>query len=178
MSFVDYTDSAFPSEDEYLQDGYDADESDSPKDFDPSFDEDKVSDNDGDIDEYANFSTDYENYQDDQSRWNGIQNSRKYIIVKKTAKCKVEGENQEKTAKEDISARSTGFEKQDKPKPPPRSSRRSKSKSVVPFEPAVEIPQEGEIHFDARGDLWYSHKKGDVYLSGKINKGPYPMKTC
>ena len=178
--------SAFHSEDEYQQDSYyaddsdslkdfdhsyDAEYSDSLKDFDHSYDEDQISDHREDIDEYANFSTDYGKYQYDQVRWNGIPNPRKYTIVKKKAKGKREGENQEKETKEDKSARSTRRKKQDKPNPHPSSSKRSKRSSTVPLEQAVEIPKGGQINFDARGGLWYSHKVGDVYLSGK-SKGP------
>ena len=190
MSLIDYTSSAFYSEDDDQQDGYDAEYSDSLKDFDHSYDpeysdslkdfdhshdDDQISEHREDIDEYASFLTDYEKYQYDQVRWHGIPNSRKYDIVKKDtvkrkAKGKTERKNQEKKSKEDTSARSTGRKKHGKPKPHPRSSKRSKSKSAVPLEQAVEIPKGGQINFDASGGLWYSHKIGDVYLSGKSKR--------
>ena len=38
---------------------------------------------------------------------------------------------------------------------------------------------EGEgIHFDIGGDLWYTHKKKDIYISGKQEEDFILMKLC
>ena len=161
MSLIDYRDLAFSFEDDYQLDGYNAAESDSYEELDFDYDEDDVLSHYEDADEYAVISTDYEKYQLDQKRWDGIANPRKYLTVKEKAKGKAKREDQEEISKEDTSACSTGIEKSDE---------EPNNKPVVPSEQAVTIPKGGEIHFDARGNLWYSHKKGCVYLSGKNEK--------
>lgn len=163
---------------------------DEDQDADQDEDQDEDEDQDADDDEYASFFTDYERYQYDQLKWNGIQNPRKYTIAKK----KEESGDQKK-------ARATKPEKQDKPEALPKyrrngkskiekskkqdrpkallkSRRKGKSKIEAPAEPAVEIPKEGEIHFDNRGNLWYSYKKNEIYVSGKHGEDHVFRESC
>lgn len=162
MSTVTYGDFVFSSEDEdqHASAGFGPEEDDSDQasvhmsdedeDEDESENENENSSNIIDVDEYASFNTDLEKYQYDQLKWNGAQNLRKYKIVKN----------------------------QKKPKAPPKSKRKSKSKREAPLEPGVEIPKEGEIHFDTRGNLWYSYKKDEIYISGKDGEGLVFRKAC
>ena len=122
--------------------GFGPEEDDSDKASVHTSDEEENSSHNTDIDEYASFNTDLEKYQYDQVRWNGVQNLRKYKIAKKP----------------------------DKPKAVHNSKRKRKSKTEGPLDPAAGIPKEGKIHFDTRGNLWYSYKKDNVYISGKDRK--------
>ena len=103
---------------------------------------------DNDIDEYASFDTDLEKHQYDQLRWNGISNSRKYVIKQKSKKTK------------------TTSSKEDKPAKQPQGQQ------------AVDLPKEGEIYFDTAGNLWYTHKNNDIYVSGKHRNDHMFQKVC
>ena len=151
MSPIDYTDFTF-SDDEHEQnpDSPDEDHLLQNSEHNTDEDEDEVPDHDTDIDEYASFYTDSERYRFDQLRWNGIPNSRKHIIGKK-----------EKEVKPAPDARQSKLEA------PPKASRKRRGKKQDPLDDAVKIAREGEIHFDNKGALWYSHKHNNVYLSGK-----------
>ncbi len=92
--FIDYTDFTF-SEDEHQQNHDSIDEDSSVENFQHNTDkdEDEVSDHETDIYKYASFFTDYERYQFDQARWNGIPNSRKHTIGKKEKEVKSAPDN-------------------------------------------------------------------------------------
>ena len=165
MPLITYDDFSFLSEDQCDQDEKNFQEGDPANDLDSNFEEDEVSDHRTNIDEYASFFTDYEKYQYDQLRWNGVPNTRKYTIVKKKRKGRGDEESQEKNFEVDESG------KQDKPKALPKPKKRAMKKTDVPLDQVVNIPKEGEIHFDARGNLWVSHNNKNIYVSGKQTEG-------
>ena len=162
MSLINYADFAFSSEDEHHQDEHHPDEDDL---FETDCDDGEISDHGPDSDEYASFFTDYEKFQFDQLRWHGIPNTRKYNIVRKKGKGKGEGE-QEGKGKERRA-------KEDKPKAGPKPRR---GKSVVSSVQGV--PEEEGIHFDIAGDLWFTHKKEEIHISGKQEEGLILMELC
>ena len=135
--FIDYTDFTF-SEDVHQQDHDSLDEDNSIQNFQHNTDEDEdeVSDHETDIYKYASFFTEYERYQFDQLRWNGIPNSRKHIIGKK-----------EKEVKPAPNAPQSKLEAR------PKASGKRRSKKQEPRDDAVKIARGGEIHFDNKGAL-------------------------
>ena len=172
MPLIDYDDFSFMSEDQCDQDEKDFQEDDSENDLDSNSEEDEVPKPRTDIDEYASFFTDYEKYQYDQLRWNGIPNTRKYTIAKKKRNGKGEGESQKKRPKVGESG------KQNKSKTLPKPRKRGNNKTDVPLDQAVDIPEEGEIHFDARGNLWISYSKKNIYIAGKRSEGLMSVKAA
>ncbi len=144
--FIDYTDFTFP-EDEHQQNHDSLDEDSSVQNFQHNTDEDEdeVSDHETDIYKYTSFFTDHERYQFDQARWNGIPNSRKHTIAKKEEKVE--------------SVSDFNFAKQSKLEARPKASREGRSKKQEPVDDAVKTAREGEIHFDNKGAIWYSHKR-------------------
>ena len=163
MSLVDYNDYAFSSEDEYHEDGDDIDDGDGD-------DESQISDQSIDTDEYTIFSTDFEKYRFDQARWIGISNSRQHTQTKKKIKPEDSAEDHPKVRVkvEDESGRDAKPKKQRKTKALPRRSAKGNGKKESLSEPAVKIPNDGEIHFDVRGGLWYSHQNGTLCVSGML----------
>ena len=135
-------------------------------------DEGDDSNSNPDIDEYDSFNTDLEKYQYDQAKWDGMQNVRKYHIVKK--KNKAEGTKQTKAKNKDKPQQDTEHTtkraKQGKPKALPKSKGKRKSKAEAPLAPAADNQIDGEIHFDARENLWYSYKKDGIYISGQYRE--------
>lgn len=167
MPLIDYDNFSFLSEDQCDQDKKNFHEDDPANDLDSNFEEDEVTDHRTDFDEYASFFTDYEKYQYDQLRWNGISNTRKYTIVKDKRKGRGEGESQKKVSNSEVDKSA----KQDKPKALPKPKKRGMKKTDVPLDQVMDVPKEGEIHFDARGNLWISYNKRNIYVSGKQTEG-------
>lgn len=174
MSRIGYKDFVYSSEEEYKQMNKKTrsqhsmlnNEDDLFRSSDHGSDDGSHSDDSLDHDEYANFATDLEKYRYDQARWQGIGNVRKYHIAKKKDK----GEHQSKR-KDDGNEKAklaTKPSNQDSPNTLPESRKKEKRDVEVPTqEPTVQIPKEGEIHFDSRGDMWYSYQKDGIYISGK-----------
>lgn len=132
----------------------------------------EVNDSNDDIDEYASFKTDLEKYQYDQGRWSGIPNPRKYVIAQKSRKRKA------KNPKEDQPGTSAKPAKRNKPAKPRKPAKPSKPEAVPKFTQAVDLPKEGEIHFDTEERLWYTYKNVDVYVTGKHENGHVFQKVC
>lgn len=138
-----------------------ADEEHSLRGFEEESEEGESLDDSTDIDEYASFFTDYEKYQFDQARWGGTSNTRKSHIAKKQRKDNEEVQDQENSAQTDTSKDQDGSKTLSKPR------RRGKNQPDVPSdETEIVIIEEG-IHFDASGNLWYTHWIGSLFLCGK-----------
>lgn len=115
------------------------------------------SDEVADFDEYAAFETDLEKHGHDLEKWNGIQNTRKYVTKKKNG-----GEDQRKRKRngDEEAKRTTKSRRLGQPNSLAQSSENEKHEEEAPTqEPTVQVPKEGEIHFDMIGNMWYSDQK-------------------
>lgn len=162
MSSFDYNEFAFSSDDENLQIDYENDEDDLVEDPNHHSNKDEPEHHLTEIDEYAIFETDEEKYRHDQQQWNGMPNPRKYTIRSKPAKGKGEAGSQ----------RQAENKKKDKAQDVKPRKKRTSKKEASPDE-SVAIPEEGEISFDGIGNLWYTHKKDNIFLSGNQTRRPY-----
>lgn len=166
MSVINYDDYAYSSEEDDEQTVEEKRIGTSAADQDDGFDgasyhtsdEDEDSSHGTDFDEYASFYTDYEKYQYDSVRWKDTPNFRKYKITKKA---KGEAQKQKETKTKE-----------------PKTMRKGKSEVAAPSEQTVENPKQGDIHFDIRGALWYTHKKMGIYVSGEHRVGHVSRKVC
>lgn len=116
-----------------------------------------------DWDEYADFETDQEKHDYDQSKWTGIQNTRTYqkkVQRGTTRKPKANGQVKAKRV-----AKAESQKKQ----------RKRKENALTTQKPIVQTPKDREIYFDITGALWYSYLKDGIYISGKY-KGPHAQR--
>lgn len=131
------------------------------RDFDEESDESESLNHSIDIDEYASFSTDYEKYQYDLLRWGGTSNTGNHHIAKKLRKDEGEVQDHANSAKVDNS------KDQDGSKALSRSRRKGKKQPDVVCDESEDVIIEEGIYFDDKGDLWYTHWIGSLFLSGK-----------
>ena len=129
-----------------------------------------------DFDEYALFNNDAEKLRYDKKKWNGIQNTRKYVSKKKK-----EGEDQRKRKYdgEEEAKRPAKSRKVGQLNSLAQSSESGEDEEEAPTqEPTVPIPEEEKIDFDMLGNMWYSYHKDGIFLSGKYREDSKLKNIC
>ena len=149
-------------------DDFDGDEEDVVMGSYHTSDEDDCSDDGSDVNEYAKYTTDLKKYQYDQRKWNGIEHSRKYTIDPRHAE---ERRMKAKVQKEEKARMIIKPGEQGKSEALSEAKREGRHKGNAPVATAAEVPADGEIHFDTLENLWYTHQKGGIAVSGTWTGG-------
>ena len=132
-------------------------------------------DDDSDVDEYAGYHTDLEKYQYDQLRWKGIEHSRSYTIDPKHNEKR---RMQAKARKEEKAGMIMKPEEQGKSKARSKAKRKGNKKVKSPVATAADVLADGEIHFDALDNLWYTYHKGGIPVSGEWTDAFVLVRSC
>ena len=169
MSLITLDDFEFSSGDERQNEEYSVGDDESAQGSNNASDEHELQDQQGtDGDEYASCITDFERYLYDQQRWGAITNTRKYTSTIRQRKSIGGDESQKNKAKQD----NRKMQDLSKAEIGPRGNTENRS-DALPDQ--IDISEEGETYYDARGDLWYTHKRNNIPISGKQYEDLMPI---
>ena len=168
MSLITLDDFEFSSGDERQNEEHSVGDDESAQGSNNASDEVELQDQGTDGDEYASCITDFERYLYDQQRWGAITNTRKYTSTIRQRKSKGGDESQKNKAKQD----NPNMEDLSKAEIGPRGNTKNRS-DTLPDQ--IDISEEGETYYDAGGDLWYTHKRNNIPISGKQYEDLMPI---